>query len=254
MVLVPQKPLDLDTEYTFRVTGELKDTTGVGFDPKTVSFTTAKSFAVSQFDAAFTQVPMDNTHLDRDAFTALTIGPDGLLYGGTFAGMIHRYKINADGTLTEIAPVTAILKASHGPRLITSLAFQPGLTAKNPRMWITHGEFAIKDGRPEGAHDWTTKLSYLDGPNLDHYQDVLVGLPRAYKDHLTLCASFGADGSLFLSQGSNTSVGGIDVKWGYRPERKLTAAILRLKIDGLLDHIESQTNANFALPIDVKNR
>ncbi|MGC4030593.1 MAG: Ig-like domain-containing protein [Tepidisphaeraceae bacterium] len=230
VVLVPTQPLELNTQYTVQFTADLKDTAGVSFDAKTVSFTTAKAFAVSQFPAAFERVDLPATVQDRDAFTALAIGPDGLLYAGTFAGMIHRYAINPDGTLTPRGPIMTVLKANHGPRLITGITFDPKATAENPVLWITHGQFAMKDGRPEGADDWTGKLSYLYGPQLEQYQDVLVGLPRAYKDHLTFCPAFGPDGAIYLSQGSNTSVGDIDVKWGYRPERKLTAAILRMDL------------------------
>lgn len=241
LVLKPDAPLELGTQYTFRVTSELKTTDGRSFDPADVTFTTAKAFEVSRYPAAFEKVPLPNTAMEQDAFTSLAIGPDGLLYAGTFAGMIHRYQINGDGTLGPMPPITAILQNNGGPRLLTGIAFDPKSTFANPILWVNHGQFAMKNNRPEGADDWTGKLSRLRGTDLDRYEDVLIGLPRAYKDHLNFQIAFGRDGALYFAQGSNTSVGDVDVKWGYRPERKLTAAVLRLDIDRL-----------GKLPLDVK--
>ena len=87
VVLVPKAPLDLGTQYTFRVTAKLKDTAGQSFDPREISFTTAKAFAVSEFPAAFEKVELKKgRHSKSDAFTSLAIGPDGLLYGGDVRG------------------------------------------------------------------------------------------------------------------------------------------------------------------------
>ncbi|HEX8324169.1 MAG TPA: Ig-like domain-containing protein [Tepidisphaeraceae bacterium] len=230
LVLKPAAPLELGTQYTFRVTRDLKTTDGQSFDPTDVTFTTAKQFAVSAFPAAFEKVTLPDVKLEQDAFTSLAIGPDGRLYAGTFAGMIHRYTINADGTLTPVSPVMTILQNNGGPRLLTGIAFDPKSTAENPILWVNHGQFAMKNNRPEGADDWTGKLSRLGGKELGDYEDVLVGLPRAYKDHLNFQIAFGPDGALYFAQGSNTSVGDADVKWGYRAERKLTASVLRLDV------------------------
>jgi hypothetical protein len=91
-----------------------------------------------------------------------------------------------------------------------------------------------------GAEDFTGKLSTLSGEGYSTYRDRITGLPRAYKDHLNFGLAFGPDGLLYLSQGSNTSTGSPDTKWNNRPERLLTAAILRvdrarLPQDGPLD-------------------
>ena len=227
VVLKPKAELELGTEYEFVVTADLKDTAGQSFDAKSSKFTTAKTFAVTDFPAAFEKLPLPNMKLERDAFTSLAIGPDGKLYAATFAGMIHVYTINADGTTTEEKPITAIMAANQGPRLVTGIAFDPKSTAAEPVLWVSHGQFAMKNGRPEGADDWTGKISRLRRPDLSGVEDVIVGLPRAYKDHLNFQLAFGPDGALYFGQGSNTSVGDVDVKWGYRPERMLTASVLR---------------------------
>jgi hypothetical protein len=80
--------------------------------------------------------------------------------------------------------------------------------------------------RPTGA----AKISRLSGRDLEVAQDVVVNLPRSVRDHLTNQPSFGPDGALYFPQGSNTAFGGADAEWGNRPERLLSAAILRLDV------------------------
>ena len=252
VVLVPKAPLDLGTQYTFRITTKLKDTAGQSFNPHEISFTTAKDFAVSEFPAAFEKVELKNAALDRDAFTSLAFGPDGRLYAATFSGMIHTFTISSDGMLTEGKPIPAILAANHGPRLVTGICFDPASTADFPILWVSHGQFAMKNGKPEGADDWTGKISRLSGPALMHVEDVIVGLPRAYKDHLNFQMAFGSDDALYFGQGSNTSVGSEDVKWGYRPERKLTASVMRLDVERFFSSKDRQKYIRLPIPLDVK--
>lgn len=229
IILKPIQPLDPDTEYVFRVTDQLKDTSGASFWPYSMSFRTAKDFQVSSFPPSFEKVELPGLTLDQNAFTSLAMGPDGMLYAGTFAGVIYRYRINPDGTLVPQAPIMTILRHEKGPRLITGIAFDPRSTSQNLILWVNHGQMAVTpEGRLEGADDWTGKLSRLSGPDLSEDQDVLIGLPRAYKDHLNFQMAFGPDGAIYFTQGSHTSVGDVDKKWGYRPERKLSAAVLRL--------------------------
>ncbi|MGN6625628.1 MAG: Ig-like domain-containing protein, partial [Tepidisphaeraceae bacterium] len=248
VVLNPIDPLDTNTQYQFDVTDQLKDNSGASFDPYRMTFTTAKEFSQAEFPAAWEKVELAGVKLPQDRFTTLALGPDGLLYAGTFAGMIYRYQINPDGTLAPRGPVTTILKANHGPRLVTGIAFNPA----DGSLWVSHGQFAIKNGRPEGADDWTGKISRLTGPQFDQCQDVVVGLPRAYKDHLNFQLAFGPDGALYFNQGSNTSVGDIDKKWGYRHEHLLTAACLRLDLSKLALDSSPDAHDKTALPLNVK--
>ena len=243
VVLKPIEPLQPGTQYQFAITSALKATDGNTFDPFAMAFTTTSRFEVSSFPASFEKVELPAGKLDKNAFTSLAIGPDGLLYGGTFAGMIYRYQILPGGDLKPVMPpITSLLKANHGPRLITGIAFDPAATAPNPVLWVSHGQFAMTpQGKMEGAADWTGKISKLTGSQFDAVQDVVVGLPRAYKDHLNFQLCFAPDGALYFNQGSDTSVGGVDKKWGYRSEHLLTAATLRL------DAVKIKT-----LPLDVK--
>jgi glucose/arabinose dehydrogenase len=41
---------------------------------------------------------------------------------------------------------------------------------------------------------------------------------------------FGPDGCLYVAQGSNSAMGAADSTWGYRPERRLSASVLRVDL------------------------
>ncbi len=242
LILKPIELLDKDTQYQLVINDQLKDTSGASFQPYAMKFTTAKNFSLSAFPASFEKVEMPGLTLDQNAFTSLAIGPDGMLYAGTFAGIVYKYQIEADGTLSPRKPVMTVMQHNGGPRLITGIAFDPSSTIGAPILWINHGQMAVTpEGKLEGADDWTGKLSRLSGGDLSQYEDVLVGLPRAYKDHLNFQMTFGIDHAIYFTQGSHTSVGDVDKKWAYRPERTLSAAVLRL------DPAKLQS-----LPLDVK--
>lgn len=234
IVLQPIDLLEPDTGYVFEVTDKLKDTAGAAFRPFRMTFKTAKVTRTESFPVAFEKIEMKDTKVlmpgtdTPSAYTALAFGPDGKLYAATFDGRIFRYTLAADGRLLNRETFNTIQQANNGPRIITGIAFDPKSTASDPILWVGHGQMAFNEGRIEGADDWTSKISTLSGPSLSSYQDVVVGLPRAYKDHLNFQMAFGPDGALYFCQGSNTSTGAPDKKWNFRPERLLTAACLRL--------------------------
>jgi glucose/arabinose dehydrogenase len=97
--------------------------------------------------------------------------------------------------------------------------------------------------KPIKADDWTGKISRLSGPDLAEWRDVVVHLPRAALDHLNNQIDFGPDGALYFPQASNTAMGAPDHKWAWRPERLLTAAVLRLDLTKLPES---------AWPLDAK--
>ncbi len=182
-------------------------------------------------------------------FTSVEMGPDGKLYGASNNGQIHRYTVNADGTLSN----GEILKGVAGDanpgfpsnaRLLIGLTFDPDSTASNPVAWATHTVYGF-----DGIGDrWGGKISRLSGPNLENVQDVFVNLPRSAKDHVTNSIDYGPDGRLYLSQGSNLAAGVADNSWGTRPETLLTAAVL------VFDDNDSavQNAISSDTPIDVK--
>lgn len=230
IVLQPAEMLQPETAYTFEVTPGLKDSGGACFAPFTSTFTTAAGAATSDYPVAFEKVPLG--HTDGVAI-CLTLGPDGHLYAGTFDGRILRYAIASDGTLLSPTVINTIQQANGGPRLITGIRFDPASTASTLVLWVSHGAMAL-----EKAPNWSGKITRLTGPNLGTWRDVVINLPRAYRDHLNNQLEFGPDGAIYFNQASMTSTGAPDRKWDMRHETFLSAAMLRLDarlITGTLD-------------------
>jgi hypothetical protein len=161
-------------------------------------------------------------------FTCVVIGPDARLYASAFDGRILRYDVKADGTLGEPETFGTVPANNGGPRLVTGFCFDPKSTADEPIIWVSHGQLSI-----ERSEDWSGKISRLSGAKLEAYRDAVVNLPRGVKDHLNNQPAFGADGALYFCQASNTAMGAPDHKWGWRPERLLSAALLRLDVTKL---------------------
>jgi glucose/arabinose dehydrogenase len=106
---------------------------------------------------------------------------------------------------------------------LTGFCFDPASTVETPIIWVAHGFYGFHD-----APDWSGKITRLSGRNFENVDDAVIHLPRSIRDHLTNQPSFGPDGALYFPQGSNTAFGAPDSDWGHRPERLLSAAILRL--------------------------
>ena len=228
IVVQPLEPLALGTAYTLTVPASVTDDAGQAFAPFAVSFTTAEDVDRRSMPVAFETVPLPTAELERDAFTALSFGPDGSLYAGTFSGQLYRFPVEADGTLGKPLVSTALLQAWRGPRMITGFAFEPG--AEDPTLWVSHGQMVPpgETGEILGADNDTGAISVVSGAGLGQTRDAVVNLPRGYKDHLNFQPAFGPDGRLYFNQGSHTSAGSPDRKWGLRPEGPLTAATLML--------------------------
>lgn len=245
IVLRPMETLDLNTQYTFEVTALAKDTGGHAFVPYSTTFWTAAGESLTDFPAAFEKVRLPGTA--HSMFTCVTIGPDHKLYASTLAGKIFRYSISADGTLGAGQEIDTINRANGAMRLITGIVFDPSSTADRLILWVSHGQLPpsaqLGQAAIKGASDWTGKISRLTGPDLGDCQDVVVCLPRAWKDHLNDQVVFGPDGALYFCQAANTAMGAPDHKWGFRPERLLTAAILRLDV---------AVAEKLGLPLDVQ--
>ena len=226
IVLTPMDLLEPNTRYTFTVTPKVTDTSGAYFEPFEMTFTTAAGSLAQNYPVAFEKLSLEGTKIES-AYTGMAIGPDGKLYAGTFDGRILRFVINADGTLGAAETIPTLIMANHGPRTITGLAFDPTSTAANIKVWVSHSQMAIHEGKIEGASDWTGKITVMSGANLSEVKDAIVNLPRAWKDHMNFQPAFGPDGCLYFSQGSHTSNGAPDKKWNFGKEHRLTAAMLR---------------------------
>jgi glucose/arabinose dehydrogenase len=240
IVVQPRQPLEAGVEYRVEFGMGIRDQAGATFRPYTTTFTTATNFEQFPAPVAFEKITLDETadalQSPMDTYLGVTIGPDRKLYACSGGGLIVRWPILPDGRLGPAETIPTVFVHNNGPRLVTGLAFDPASTADNLIVWISHGESGM-----DRMADWTGKISRLSGRNLEDYTDVVVRLPRAFKDHLNLQPVFGPDGCLYFSQGSNTAMGGLDRKWNRRPERLLTAAVLRLDPSKLT-----------SLPLDVK--
>jgi hypothetical protein len=229
IVLTPIAMLEPATKYTFEVNG-VKDMAGAELMKFKMSFTTSGAGATTTtYPAAFEKIDLPG---ETNYYTALAIGPDHRLYASTVDGKIIRREITTDGTLGSSNIITTVPKNNAGPRLITGIRFDPKATADHLSMWVSHGQFIVNQrGEPSlvGATEWTGKISLLSGGELDEYRDVVINLPRSWRDHLNNQIDFGPDGCMYFSQGSHTAMGAPDKKWGgNRVERLLSAAVLRL--------------------------
>ena len=242
ITLTPLDMLEPSTKYTFEVNG-VKDVTDTKLMPFNMSFTTSEAAPATPYPVGFekSDVSSDSAH-----YTGLAIGPDHCLYAGTADGRIIRRAILSDGGLApEAHVIQAVQAANRGPRLITGIVFDPSSTRDNLKLWVSHGQLAITPtGEIVGANEWTGKISTLSGPDLAEYKDVVVNLPRSWRDHLNNQPAFGPDGCLYWSQGSHTAMGAPTDKWNMaRVERILSAAVLKLDPRKLA-----------ASPLDVKTR
>jgi len=164
-------------------------------------------------------------------YTSVAIGPDSRLYATSDTGWIVRWPLLPDGTTGAAEPIRSLRAAEGGRRLLIGLAFDPSAGPDAPVAYVSHTAFGF-----ERMPDWTGKLSRVRGPRLSIVEDLVVGLPRSTRDHVTNGIAFGPDGALYVIQGSNTAMGAPDPAWGDRPERLLSASVLRLdlaKVRGL---------------------
>jgi glucose/arabinose dehydrogenase len=122
--------------------------------------------------------------------------------------------------------------------LISGIAFDPASTASSLILWVSHSQSTL-----ENATDWTGKVSRLSGANLDGYRDVVVGLPRSIRDHVTNQPTFGPDGALYLNQGSMSAMGAPDNAWGDRSEHLLSGAILRVDTKAITGTLNVKTES-----------
>ncbi|WP_187264808.1 malectin domain-containing carbohydrate-binding protein, partial [Pontibacter beigongshangensis] len=232
--------LSLSTGYEFRISESVKDLNGYGLLPFTSTFTTTSTTETIPSDlqgVSFTEQILIDRTFGSDGFTTLVIGPDRRLYAATSGGKIERWDIRTDGTLTNHVSISPF---GSGRRLLVGLRFDPAATAGNLIAWISHSapEF-------QNAPDWSSKISRinLSNPSNPQVTDYVVNLPRSIKDHSIFSIDFGPDGAMYIMQGGNTAMGAPDAAWGDRPERLLSAAVLRLDISKA---------AQQSLPINAK--
>ena len=245
--LTPSLNLESNTTYQFEIDG-VEDLTGVAFASFTSTFTTGTDGGgPSGNDLDNVSFTNSGNVASGNKFTTLTIGPDGKLYGLTIGGNIHRWDINADGTLANEETLTAWKSGYNNSRTAIGFTFDPDATSGNLIAYITHMSSGLS-----GAPIWDGKISRLTGPNLATEDLVVTNLPRSIRDHLTNSIAFkpGENNVLYFLQGSNSAGGAPDGAWGNRPERLLSAACLRLDLDLLPENqwpLDAQTSGDVAV-------
>lgn len=238
--LTPIGGLKENTTYIYRING-VRDLAGFFFEPYEVTFTTGfqQTQQTSLDDVSFTK---QGTVASGARYTSLVIGPEGKLYGLTISGSIHRWVMNSDGSLGS-RQVLSGLTNKYGDRAAVGLAFDPSSTANNLIAYVTHCSNGL-----DNAPAWDGKLSRLKGNNLQNEDLLITNLPRSIRDHLVNSIAFrpGEPRALYFIQSSNSAGGAMDAAWGNRPERLLTAAVLRLDLDKLPNNlpIDAQTSMN----------
>ncbi len=239
----PSFALESNTTYKFVITDGVKSHSGAAFLPYAATF---KTGTVSTNSGQLTGVsfkPIPQVQTEGQQYTSLTIGPDRKLYGLMLNGTIKRFPILADGSLGTAQQINTLVN-TYGPRSAVGLTFDPAATATNLVVWVSHCSAGL-----ENAPLFDGNVSRLSGPNLENPpQLVLTRLPRSKGDHLVNSMAFGPDGALYISQGSNSSMGAYDATW-QREESLLAGAILRLdrsKLTGLTLPLNVETTSNLA--------
>ena len=245
ITLTPARSFTPGTSYRFTVTSAVHDATGASFVPYTITFTTTGTEnSGGPTNIASIKQPVTN----GTRYSSLAFGPDGNLYALTILGEIQRFPVAADGSLGNPTKITSLQQAEGEPRLTIGLAFDPTSTSTNPVAWVTNTYIDVNnfDGSVGNGivAPWAGKLTKLSGPNLENVQDVVIGLPRSSKDHVTNSVAFNPaePGVVYFVQGSNTAMGAPDSAWKYQEERALSGAVLRLDTNLL----------SGSLPLDVQ--
>ena len=225
--LSPKAPLKLNTTYLVNITSGVKDYSGNTVSPYTSCFTTGEVASDEMQQVKFEKLALPTA---TGQYTSLTVGPDGKLYALALDGLIKRFTIEADGSLGKPDSLFALQDAygNRTQRLAIGLAFVPASKADSLVAYVTHCTYMLSEGP-----DWDGKLTRLTGKNLQQVQDLVINLPRSFKDHLTNSIAFGPDGALYFNQGSNTAMGRADKTWGLRNEHLLSATVLRLDLQKL---------------------
>ncbi|PPK87536.1 putative secreted protein (Por secretion system target) [Neolewinella xylanilytica] len=227
--LTPSIPLEPNTTYRFVIDG-VTDLTGAAFERFEAVFTTAADDTGASGaldDVSFTRVGDVAT---GHGYSSLTIGPDGKLYGLRITGTIDRWSIQEEsGALVDMETITT-LEDVYGSRAAIGLVFEPGSDANNLIAYVSHADGVLNNGPP-----WNGKISQLSGPNLGTEKLVITNLPRSRRDHLINGIVFDPTNprAFYFNVGSNTAGGEPDGSWGFRKERLLSAATLRMDLDKL---------------------
>ena len=233
IVLQPRAVLEARTGYIFQLSDRVTDQGGHKFIPFTSTFSTG-DFTNLKIDPRYRYAVTDPPVWNGTPIDSLVFAPDGRLYGTDLLGIVRRWTLAPDGTLTNEEQW-----ADLAGRTIIGIAFQPD----DPNtFWITTNAPVYI----QPAQDWTGTVTKV---TMDPSQpgfvatwvDMVSGLPRSAKDHMTNSLAFGPDGALYVTQGSTTASGAPDPTWYNRNEHLLSSALLRIDLKLLTQPINVQT-------------
>ena len=233
IVLQPKGVLDAQTDYTFLITSGVTDQSGASFVPFQSHFSTG-DFTNLKIDPRYRYAIQQPALFNGPPVSSLLIGPDGKLYATALDGIIRRWTVAPDGTLTNLETFDAL-----SGRTVLGIAFQPD----NPMiLWVTTN--APVSVQP--APDWSGTITRVTFHRrrrgiVATAEDMVTGLPRSAKDHMTNSLAFGPDGALYVTQGSMTGSGAPDPTWYNAHEHLLSAAVLRLDLKLLSAPIDVRT-------------
>ncbi|HQY88461.1 MAG TPA: Ig-like domain-containing protein, partial [Tepidisphaeraceae bacterium] len=234
ITITPKEKLLERTNYNVLLNSAIRSKEKGALEAYITSFTTE---GTTDPELVFEKIALPTTA--DTSFTCLKIAPDRKLWASSVDGRFFIFDINEDGTLGQPTILDSIHKANGGPRLITGFDFDPASTPANPIIWASNCVLQF-----ENAPDFSSKITRLEGKELEQVDDVIVELPRSVGDHATNQPSFGPDGALYIPQASNSAFGDPDETWGMREEHRLSATILRLDTN----------RVKLGDPIDVRTR
>ncbi|MDH2328263.1 CBM35 domain-containing protein [Cereibacter sp. SYSU M97828] len=261
----PIDPLKPFTSYTLKIEnvldlGNLADENAPlrQMQDLTTSFVTGEMPALEPKEVAFNTSTQLNGFADgAGGYTSVEFGPDGKLYVATITGEIHRWIVNADGSIDKSSKESLVLDYFAAPegerRGIVGFTFDP----EDPStIWITDNAPIPREAKAFDTPEFSGRVSKITLGEAQSFstatiETYLTGLPRSGGDHVTNSLEFRANPDagkagepnylLYLSQGSNTATGGIDTAWGGRPERLLNATVLEI------DHTRDAPDGGFSV-------
>ena len=263
LIIQALNPLDANNTYRVEVNGtyatssvKVRDVEGALFSSFTGTFTTGSYLAPAPAGINFTQATQNAA--GTKPFVATTVGPDHRLYASTTDGYIYRYDLGSDGTLSNEFQISTVRNHNGGARIITGITFDPGSTANNLALWVSHNQYRFGNN-PNGSDDvqkyadnFTGKISVISGSNLQDYQDKIINIPRSVKDHMNNQIVFDPKGkNLYFGIAGLNAMGAADSTWGNRVENIYSASITRAVVGALNIWVRDKGPVN--LGIDMTN-
>ena len=233
IVLQPHGLLDARTSYIFQLSDRVKDQAGHSFIPFTSTFSTGDFTNLKNRPA----LPLRGHRpagLERDAHRQprLRARREALRHG------LARHRAPLDRGSGWVAPQRGAMGRPRGAD-----ADRHRLPARQSERLLGHHQRAglhpARAGLDRHGHEGDDDP--LQPGFVATWVDMVSGLPRSAKDHMTNSLAFGPDGALYVTEGSTTASGAPDPTWYNRSERLLSSALLRIDLSLLTEPINVQT-------------